>query len=137
MHRILIGYDGSEQATRALEFAIGIATQNDETEVHLAYVVQKPVGLPDPVPDEVMNALQRAGQETLLSAQRRVKESLLNPVIHLVSGNPGETLLELANEVKPDLVVLGTLRHSTSERLLGTVSSFFLNSRKYPLVIVP
>jgi len=52
-------------------------------------------------------------------------------------GNPGEKLLELAERLKPDLVVLGTLRHSASERLLGTVSSYFLKSRAYPLLIVP
>lgn len=137
IRKILVGYDGSEQALRALGLAVEIATQNEEAEIHLAYVVQKPVGVPDPLPDEVMDSLWRIGQETLLNAERLVTKNLVHAVTHLESGNPGEKLLELADRVKPDLVVLGTLEHSTSEKLLGTVSSFFLRSRRYPLLIVP
>jgi nucleotide-binding universal stress UspA family protein len=55
----------------------------------------------------------------------------------LESGNPGEKLLELADRLKPDLVVLGTLQRSTSKKLLGPVSSSFLRVRRYPLLIVP
>ena len=137
VRKILVGYDGSEQAARALDLAIEIAACNDEAEIHIAYVVQKPGGVPDPVPDEVMDSLRRTGQETLLNAERLVKKSLANPVIHLESGNRGERLLELAEKLEPDLVVLGTLQHSASNRLLGTVSSSFLKSRSYPLLIVP
>jgi nucleotide-binding universal stress UspA family protein len=137
MHRILVGYDGSEQAARALDFAIDLATLTEDSEIHLAYVVQKPGGIPDPVPDEVIDSLRKTGEEELMSAEKLVKREFVKTVIHIESGNPGERLLQLADQVKPDLVVLGTLKHSTSERLLGTVSSFFLKSRRYPLLIVP
>lgn len=137
MRKILVGYDGSDQAARALDFAISIAAQNGGAEIHIAYVVSKPVGVPDPIPDEVMDSLKEVARQELLDTGRRVTKSLATPVLHLESGNPGEKLLELAESVKPDLVVLGTLKHSASERLLGTVSSFFLKSRKFPLLIVP
>lgn len=132
-----MGYDGSVQAERALEFAIALASQNEGSEVHIGYVVQKPGGVPDPVPDELMESLRRAGRETLANAERAVKKSLVEVAVHLEVGNPGERLLELAIRLKPDLVVLGTLQHSTSEKLLGTVSSYFLKSRAFPLLIVP
>jgi nucleotide-binding universal stress UspA family protein len=89
------------------------------------------------VPDEVLDVLRKTGEETLLDAERQVRKNLSRPVTHLESGNPGEKLLELADRLKPDLVVLGTLAHSTSERLLGTVSSNFLRARRHPLLIVP
>jgi nucleotide-binding universal stress UspA family protein len=137
VRRILVGYDGSEQAARALDFAIETIAQNDEAEIHLAYVVQKPGGVPDPVPDEVLDVLQKTGEETLLNAERRVRKNLSRPITHLETGNAAQKLLELADRLKPELVVLGTLRHSTSEKLLGTVSSSFLKSRRHPLLIVP
>ncbi len=137
MRKILVGYDGSQQAARALDFAIEIAEAGGDFEIHLAYVVQTPSGMPSPIPDEVLESLRRAGEETLLNAEKLVRRELLNPVIHLENGNPGEQLLRLADGIKPELVVLGTLEHSTSEKLLGTVSSFFLKSRRYPLLIVP
>ena len=135
--KILVGYDGSEQANRALSFAIEIAAQNDEAEIHIAFVVKKPGGVIDPVPDEVLESLRRIGEETLSNAERRMKKDFARPVTHLETGNPGEKLLELADRLKPDLVVLGTLKHSTSDRLLGTVSSVFIRARRYPLLIVP
>ncbi len=137
MLKILVGYDGSEQAERALEFVLDIVAQNNENEIHLAYVVQKPAGIPDPVPDEVLDVLSNTGEETLLNAERQVRKSFSRPVRHLENGNPAQRLLELADKLKPDLVVLGSVQHSASERLLGTVSSSFLRSRRHPLLIVP
>jgi len=137
LRRILVGYDGSDQARRALEFAITLGVHNGGVEIHIACVVQKPGGVPDPVPEELIDSLKVAAREELLDAGRIVTKSHATPIIHLETGNPGEKLLELADRIKPDLVVLGTLKHSTSERLLGTVSSFFLKSRRYPLLVVP
>ena len=137
LRRLLVGYDGSVQAERALDFAIGIALQNEGSEIHIAYVVQKPAGAPDPLPDELLESLKGAGRDTLVNAERVVKKNLIDASIHLEMGNPGERLMELSRVLKPDLVVLGTVRHSTSERLLGTVSSYFLKSRSYPVLIVP
>jgi len=126
-----------EQSGRALEFALDIAKQTASPEIHVAYVIQKPARAPDPVSDEAIALLRRSGEESLQNAQRLVKKSLANAIIHLEIGDPGEQLLELANRVKPDLIVLGTLRHSATEKLLGTVSSHFLKTRQYPLLIVP
>ena len=97
MRKILVGYDGSDQAARALDFAIAIAAQRGGAEIHIAFVVQKPGGAPDPAPDEVMDSLKVAAREELLDAGRVVTKSLATPVIHLETGNPGEMLLELAD----------------------------------------
>ena len=137
LRRILVGYDGSAQAERALEFAIDIASQSEGSEIHIGYVVQKPGGVPDPVPVEVIDSLRKTGCQTLANAERLARKSHLVSAIHLEVGNPGEELLSLAGRLKPDLVVLGTLQHLPSEKLLGTVSSYFLKSRKFPLLIVP
>lgn len=135
--KILVGYDGSRESRRALDFAMSIANHYDGAEIHVAHVVQKPAGAPDPVPDEVMEALRKAARQTLLEAERAVKKSLGTPVVYLEVGSPGETLLGLADRIKPGLVVLGTLERPASERLLGTVSSSFLRSRRHRLLIVP
>jgi nucleotide-binding universal stress UspA family protein len=136
LRRILVGYDGSEESERALKFALDNLEWTN-VEIHIAYVVQKPAGLLDPVPEEELAPLRKAGQDTLSNAARMVRQSLENPVTHLENGNPGEKLVELAGRLKPDLVVVGTIQHSASEKILGTVSSYFLKSRRYPLLIVP
>ncbi len=132
-----MGYDGSEQAERALDFAIELASHETDSEIHVAYVVQKPGGIPDPVPSEVMDALTRTGNEALRNAERTVRKSLQRAVVHLEVGSPAERLFALATTLEPDLVVLGTLRPSAPERLPGSVPSRFLKSRRYPLLVVP
>ncbi len=137
MRKILVGYDGSDPAKRALEFAVSLGAFAGGPEIHLAYVIQRPAWVLDPVPDGVMDSLGAAAKEELLDASRTVTKSLATAVSHIETGNPGERLLELADRIKPDIVILGTLRHPGSERLVGSVPSFFLRSRRYPLLIVP
>jgi nucleotide-binding universal stress UspA family protein len=136
LRRILVGYDGTEESARALELAISLNEQY-EAELHLAFVVQKPPQMADPVPDEVIESLRRLGEETLTNAARLVKKRFENPITHLEIGNPGEKLLDLANSLKPELVVLGMVKHTTSEKILGTVSSHFLKARRHPILVVP
>ena len=136
VEKVLVGYDGTEQSERGLQFAIGI-NDDYETEIHLAFVVQEPAGMADPIPDEVLESLQRRGQESLLNAERLVRKRFRKPVTHLEIGDPAEKLLELADKLKPQLVILGIVKHSSSQSLIGTVSSYFLRSRKYPILLVP
>ncbi|MHB8568199.1 MAG: universal stress protein [Nitrososphaerales archaeon] len=140
MQRILIGYDGAEPSVRELEFVIeillGEATAPQSTKIHLAYILEEPAGLADPIPEEVMDSLRRTGEEILLSGARTVKEKFGKPFTHLESGPAPQKLLELAERLKPDLIVLGIAKHSTSEKMLGTVSAPF-KARKYPVLGVP
>jgi nucleotide-binding universal stress UspA family protein len=136
IQRILVGYDGTEHSERALQFAIGI-NDDYETEIHLAFVVNEPAGMADPIPDEVLDSLEKKGLDSLSNAERFVRKQFRKPVTHLEIGNPVEKLLELADKLNPQLVILGIAKHSSSESLIGTVSSQFLRSRRYPLLLVP
>lgn len=137
--KILIGYDGSEESARALQFAVELLQQSngETTEFHLAYVVQKPSNIADPVPDELLDAFEKEGDNVLSDAARYVRKQLETPYIHLEFGSPPQKLLELANRLKPDLVVLGMAKHPSSEKILGTVSSAFFNARRYSVLGVP
>jgi nucleotide-binding universal stress UspA family protein len=134
--RVLVGYDGTEHSERALQFTVGI-NDDYETEIHLAFIVNEPAGMADPIPDEVLDSLEKKGQDSLSNAERFVRKQFRKPVTHLEIGNPVEKLLELADKLKPQLVVLGIAKHSSSESLIGTVSSRFLRSRRYPILLVP
>jgi nucleotide-binding universal stress UspA family protein len=136
IQRILVGYDGREHSERALELAVGI-NDDYETEIHLAFIVNEPAGMADPIPDEVLASLEKKGLDSLSNAERLVRKQFRKPVIHLEIGSPVEKLLELADKLNPQLVVLGIAKHSSSESLIGTVSSQFLRSRRYPILLVP
>jgi len=136
IQRVLVGYDGAEHSERALRFAVGI-NDDYETEIHLAFVVNEPAGMADPISEEVLDSLEKKGLDSLSNAERFVRKQFRKPVTHLEIGNPVEKLLELADKLKPQLVVLGIAKHSSSESLISTVSSRFLKSRRYPILLVP
>jgi nucleotide-binding universal stress UspA family protein len=136
LQRVLVGYDGTEHSERALQFAVGM-NDDYETEIHLAFIVNEPAGMADPIPDEVLDSLQKKGLDSLANAERLVRKQFHKPVAHLEIGNPVDRLLELADKLNPQLVVLGIRKHSSSESLIGTVSSQFLRSRRYPILLVP
>lgn len=136
MKKILVGYDGTEQSERGLQFAIAI-NDDYETEIHVAFVVHEPAGMADPIPDEVLESLQRRGRESLLIVDRFIRREFRKPITHLEIGNPAERLLALADKLRPQMVILGIAKHSSSESLIGTVSSYFLKSRRYPILLVP
>jgi nucleotide-binding universal stress UspA family protein len=136
IQRILVGYDGTGDSERALQFAVRI-NDDYETEIHLAFIVNEPAGMADPIPDEVLDSLEKRGLDSLSNAEQLVRKQFRKPVTHLQIGNPVEKLLELADKLNPQLVVLGIAKHSSSESLIGTISSRFLRSRRYPLLLVP
>ncbi|MDG6905597.1 MAG: universal stress protein [Nitrososphaerota archaeon] len=140
MKKIFVGYDGTESSARALEFALKTLQEGgapQSMEVHLAYVVEKPHGIADPVTEEVVESLRRAGAEILSNGARLVRKQLETPVTHLEFGSPPEKLLELADKIIPDIVVIGIAKHPASERILGTVSALFFKTRRYPVLGVP
>jgi nucleotide-binding universal stress UspA family protein len=136
MKKVLVGYDGTEQSERGLQFAIAI-NEDYETEIHVAFVVHEPAGMADPIPDEVLESLQKRGRESLLIADRLIRREFRKPITHLEIGKPAERLLALADKLRPQMVILGIAKHSSSESLIGTVSSYFLKSRRYPILLVP
>jgi nucleotide-binding universal stress UspA family protein len=136
--RILIGYDGTDQSVRALELCIGLFQQQSESpEFHLAYAVEKSPSVADPVPDEMLASLRKRGEEILSNGVNTIKKHFEYILGHLEFGSAPQVLFELAEKINPDLVVLGITKHPTSERILGTVSSVFLKSRRYPILGVP
>jgi nucleotide-binding universal stress UspA family protein len=137
--RFLIAYDGKEESYRALSFAIKLQqnSQGEPAEFHIAYVVERPPNIADPVPDELLHSLQRQGDEILSEGTRFVRNQLEMPFAHLEFGSPALKLLELADQIKPDLVVLGIAKHPPSQKILGTVSSTFFNARRHPVLGVP
>jgi nucleotide-binding universal stress UspA family protein len=141
LQTILVGYDGTEVSIRSLEFATQLlfdgSKHNQPPEFHLAYVLEKPRGISDPIPDEVMASLRRTGEEILSNGARVIRKQFAKPIMHLEFGSPPEKLLEIADLLHPDLIVIGIRSHTTSEKILGSVSALLFKTRKYRVLCVP
>ena len=118
MKTIVVGYDGSEAATRALERTGELATAFGSTVVVTSI---SPVmtgaahggGSTDPTgpPEEHSALLDKA--HAALAARGVAADTQLGV------GDPAEAIVQLADERNADLIVVGTREPGFFERLLG------------------
>jgi nucleotide-binding universal stress UspA family protein len=116
--KILIAYDGSEQAKRALTFA-----------VELAKVAQAKIGVVSVVPVHAGRVGvdpwddQKVHSEELLEARRIVTEYGITPQLHEPYGEVADEIVRTATDGGYDHVVIGSRHLNLVERTLqGSVS---------------
>lgn len=118
---IVVGYDGSEAARRALDRAADLVHGYGST---LAVVS---------VADRDSSATERLledARDRLLA--RQVSAQYLDPV-----GEPADTLVETAGRLGADLLVVGRRDHNALQRLvLGSVSSRVLHRAFCDVLVV-
>ncbi len=137
--KVLVAIDGSSQSQLALRTAIDVAKVWG-AEVHAAYVIE--IGLFSSLPVdntwEVMySLLDKEGKEILDSANTAGEKAGVPLSTHLRQGHAGQELLNLADEIGADLIVLGSLGKSGIERLLlGSVSSFVVTNSPVTTMVV-
>ena len=118
MKTILVGYDDTEPSKNALRRAAEFAKAFGAA-VHVASVVPVLVGGPramgpyDPTdpPEEHKQQLERA--------QALLDEHGITGTLDAASGDPADAILELADRVDADLIVLGSHERSLIEHAVG------------------
>jgi nucleotide-binding universal stress UspA family protein len=136
MKSIVVGYDGEEPAKRALERSAELAEAFD---AKLVVTSVAPImvgsgrgsGAVDPTdtPDDHERELQEA--RSYLSGRKVAAE--YQPAI----GDPGDTIVEVAEHVGADLIVVGSGERNLLERLLGrSVSDTVAHHARCDVLIV-
>jgi nucleotide-binding universal stress UspA family protein len=116
MKRILVAFDGSEPARRALDTTIELAKASDALVTVVSVVPVHPGRVPiDPWDDPRVHALELREAEQILAARGVTAEYVQ------LSGDPARKIEQLADEGGFDTIVLGS-------RGLGAVSRFLQGS---------
>ena len=140
--RILVLVDGSDNSKRALEYAAYMA-QVSKASVDLLHVVTLGAEIASLtpvtsgyVPDQVAKDLEEAGAMILKEASigfavgTRVKA-------HLEIGVPTDVALEVCEENKIDLIVMGSRGLGFFKGLvLGSVSSYLVEHATCPVLVI-
>lgn len=139
MH-ILLPIDGTELSLHAVRQAIELAQSGLRLRVLLANV-QEPstlyeiVNAPDPSVRERINA--EAGQHALIQAQALLREAGIAHTDTVVTGDPAQALIELAETQAIQLILIGAhgkgLLRSAFE---GSVSLKLLQDAPVPVLVV-
>lgn len=127
---ILVGVDAERGSEEALRRAIDMARGCD-AELHVAHSVYVPPGWWGAAPAVSVDvaSLQEASADELWQQVEAALAEFPDVVVHRhkLEGHPPDALLDLAEEVDADLIVLGT--HGR-----GEVSSFLLGSTGHRVI---
>jgi nucleotide-binding universal stress UspA family protein len=114
--KILLAYDGSDASKLAFEKAAEVAKLS-RGELHVLAVGRIPEYAQ--TVSEVEEAKEQASSfysKITEEAIRNLSQKGIAATSHLEFGKPGDVILRLAEELKADLVVLGTNPHSALRR---------------------
>jgi nucleotide-binding universal stress UspA family protein len=138
--KVLVGYDGSDNAKRALGRAIALsACEGAALRIVVSVNTILPVyGTTAPYyPPDYAEQVTREGQKSLAEAVSRAKEANQKVSGSVMDGHPAEMILSSADREGSDLIVLGRRGISGVERfLMGSVSSSVVNHSKCDVLIV-
>ncbi len=124
MPTILVPFDGSEPALRAVEYAAKLAKAGDN---HAIVVLNVQAPAPSFWPEKLVNEdMLRAhyaseGAKTLEAAERRLREVGVPFRSEVRAGLAGDTIAEFARDERVDSIMMGT-------RGMGAVGSLVMGS---------
>jgi nucleotide-binding universal stress UspA family protein len=135
IRNILVGYDESAPARRALTLAEDLATRYGARVVIVTVLraVDIPVDVMAPTETYVMSARRALEREA-----DRIRAQGNRVVAFVEVGEPARTLVEIAERLEIDMTVLGRSGKGALARLmLGSVTTSLLHMTTKPIVVAP
>jgi nucleotide-binding universal stress UspA family protein len=134
--KIMVGYDGSAQADKAVDVALSLAESLDCTV--LIFAVARP---PEPATSVEMEAMLDDAREHYEEGFKKILEKAKGHDVEITTdiavGHPAEQIVHRAEEDKVDLIILGRRGMSRFEKwLLGSVSERVLRYAHCPVMVV-
>ena len=135
--KILHANDGSEHAFNALTLALKIAKQSN-AELHMISVEEI-----DYLPETMEDVRQETGvaarrfHSVVNRARSMAEESQVKLKTHVVAGHPVRDIVDLARDLKADLLVVGASGHSALyDRMIGSRADRIVHLAPCPVLVV-
>jgi len=142
--RILVGFDDGALSQKALETAIELA-RSTKAEIYIASALDIPlyISSPDMLPPDNVSITKFFYDNTQMyfeklqeQAAARVKEEGLAVTTKVLEGNPGKSLIWYAEEIKADLIAMGSNNRGILDRFfLGSVSNYVIHHAKCMVLV--
>jgi len=141
---ILVAYDGSDHAKAALKQAIALAEAGGDCKIHIAtfydigYEPAEPGAIfaSDSGKSRSLDDMKADVEKKLAAAAAAIPEGIERDY-HFEFGKPGPHLVQVAEEEKCDLIIVGSRgRDFFQEMVLGSVSSYVAHHAKCIVMIV-
>ncbi|MDT3427839.1 nucleotide-binding universal stress UspA family protein [Paenibacillus forsythiae] len=138
---ILLAYDGSKAANKALDRAIELAKVTPGAALHVVHAFEFPrffIGEAlAPLPASVNKDYYDLAVQTTEEVKKRLETEGINAKIELLQGSPAETILKYAKDNAAEVIVIGSRGlGGIREFVLGSVSHNVVQSAKIPVLVV-
>lgn len=143
--KILVPYDGSDHAKKAMQQAIDIASAGDGTKLYIASVCNMVSAMSNfdqvsiaegCLTTKLSEDLEGQCKNDLKEAAAMVPAGIAHEELYEV-GSPGPVLLNMAEEQGCDLIVMGSRGLGPLKGIfMGSVSSYMVSRSKCPVLIV-
>ena len=130
--RIMVAYDGSDPAKRALERVATLLGDNDITVLSVVPVLSgagRGGGI-DPMSD-VGDHRKMLDEAAAQLADRGIEAKALEAV-----GHPAEVIVDVAKKEKFDLVAIGPHEHGVLQRIIGSTTSHVVGHTDCDVLVV-
>ncbi|MFC0524695.1 universal stress protein [Pontibacillus salicampi] len=130
MRKVLVAYDGSDLAKKALKEAMLQNREGEQVDVHIVTVVNPKgpysnPGLYKSIERDLKEKAEMELEELLDMYQKDYPAAILTTEV--LTGNPGNQIAEYAKEHQIDIITIGS-------RGLGSVKELFLGSVSHRVV---
>jgi nucleotide-binding universal stress UspA family protein len=141
MRKLLVSFDGSDNALRALRYAISLAQENGPLEIHVVTAHDEPdiYGYMEAyVSREKLAELQRESSEARLEAAEQVlREAAVPYQKEILIGSIAEVIARRADELGCDGIVMGTRGMTAIGGLvMGSVATKVVHAANVPVTLV-
>jgi nucleotide-binding universal stress UspA family protein len=137
LRTIVAATDFSEASETACEHAAALAAAVGAS-LHVLHVCELPVyGFEGPFGFDYFDTLERAARQRLDSFVAERRRAGQEVTLVMRRGTPWEHILAAADELRADVIVMGTrARHRLPQALVGSVAEKVVRSSKVPVLLV-
>lgn len=141
MHKLLLPVDSSDNAIRAVQYAIGLAEECDSVAIHLVTAHEEPLlygEIAVYVTPEKMAELQRLhSEEVIAAAEALLKEAGVRYTKEILVGDIPLVIARRAETLGCDAIVMGTRGGTAIGNLvMGSVATKVVHLAKVPVTLV-
>ena len=132
--KILIAVDGSKQSLRGLSYASFFLSENDDLKIYLVNVIEWTDENDESFDEILAGEMEERGRKMLKSVVTTRNLDKYERIVKL--GDPGKKIVEIADKLDVDMIIMGNRGLGNTRLEMGHVSSIVLRLTLKPILFL-
>lgn len=138
MQKIIVAYDGSTFAQKAIDKAVELA-RKEETEIICVNVIEEycPIGLTEIDCTIVREMQTKESNAITANALEEFKKAVVNARVIIETGSPAEMIIEVAKREGADMIIAASHgKHGAKKFAFGSATARLIEHSPVPVLVV-